>query len=126
MMTRMNFLSVKANLPIPHRARRSWRRRCAQSICLSVAVFVTTGCSSEPAISKGNVKLVEKLRAAVVAKKPDWLDAAAKQIDASRQQSKLSEAEYSALEPIIADARQGHWDDANARLTHLINAQHGR
>jgi hypothetical protein len=84
------------------------------------------GCTREPAISKGNVKLVEKLRSAVVAKRTDWLDVASKQIDASRKQSKLSEAVYSALTPIVTDARQGHWEDANARLIRLINAQQGR
>jgi hypothetical protein len=126
MISRTKILPVNAGPPAWQCSRRPRQRRCAGAICVCLAALVATGCTSEPAISKGSVKLVEKLRAAVIAKKSDWLDVAAKQIDASRQQSKLTEAEYAALEPIIADARQGHWDDANARLTHLINAQHGR
>jgi hypothetical protein len=126
MIAPMKTRLVNRDLPAPHGALRPLRRRCIRAICLCLAVQATTGCTREPAISKGNVKLVEKLRAAVVAKRTDWLDAASKQIDASRQQSKLSDEEYSALVPIIADARQGHWEDANARLIRLINAQRGR
>jgi hypothetical protein len=126
MISRMRILPVKAGPAAWHCSGRPRQRRFACAICICLAPLVTTGCTSEPAISKGSVKLVEKLRAAVVAKKTDWLDLASKQIDASRQQSKLSEAEYSALAQIAADARQRHWDDANARLTRLINAQHGR
>jgi PBP1b-binding outer membrane lipoprotein LpoB len=91
-----------------------------------VFVFIV-GCGSrEPAISKGSVKLVEELKTAVAAKKTDWLEAAAKQIDDAHQKGKLSNDEYAALEPIVTDGRQKNWDDANAQMTRLINAQYGR
>jgi hypothetical protein len=92
----------------------------------SAALLVMIGCnSSEPMISKGNVKLIGKLKTAIGAKKTDWLEATAKQIDDAHQQGKVSDAEYAALEPIVVDARQAQWDDANAGLTRLIDAQHG-
>ena len=92
-----------------------------------MALLVMLGCgSSQPAISKGSVKLIEKLRAAVVAKKMDWLEATAKQIENARQQGKLPDDEYAAVEPIITDARQGDWDRAKIGLTRFIDAQHGR
>ena len=90
-------------------------------VCL--ALLVVVGCSHEPAISKANVKAVDKLRAAIAAKKSDWLDRSAKQIEGIHEQGKLSEDEYAALSPIIADARKGHWDDAHDKLTRLITAQ---
>jgi hypothetical protein len=99
----------------------------ARWIWVGLTVLVMIGCgSNEPAISKGSVKLVEKLRASVVAKKADWLEATAKQIDSVHQQGKLSDDEYAALELIVTDGRQEHWDDANTKLLRLINAQQGR
>jgi len=108
------------------------RRLCATSgrgfiFGACVLLMVMLGCGSrEPAISKGNVILVEKLKTAVAAKKTNWLEAAAKQIDDAHQKGKLSDDEYLALEPIVVDGRQEHWDDANAGMTRLINAQYGR
>ena len=88
-------------------------------------VAVIGGCSAQPQISKANVKLVAKLRTAVAAKKPDWLNSAAKQIDEQHRDGKLSEDEYKALEPIVSDARQGHWSEANDQMARLIDGQRG-
>jgi hypothetical protein len=71
------------------------------------------------------VKLVGELKTAIGAKKTDWLEAAAKHLAEHRQQGQVSNEENEALESIVAAARQGHWDDASALLTRLINAQQG-
>ena len=69
-------------------------RDCLDWICgsrwvglagLALALLMMTGCGGPPQIAKGNVKLVEKLRAAVASKKPDWLESTAKQIDEQRR-----------------------------------------
>jgi hypothetical protein len=98
-----------------------------RGIWLFLPALMLVGCgTSQPAIAKANVKLVEKLHAAVVNKNADWLQTTSKQIEAARRQGKLSDQEFAALDPIVADGRQGNWDDANARLQALITAQHGR
>jgi Sec-independent protein translocase protein TatA len=101
----------------------SWNCQWAQWLCVAAALFVIIGCSSEPVIAKGNVKLIGKLKTAIGAKQTDWLEATAKQIDDAHQQGKVSDGEYAALEPIVADGRQKHWDDANSGLDRLIKAQ---
>jgi hypothetical protein len=112
-------------------SQRDFIRQCSRLLWLGVWLMlawpIIVGCSSnEPAIAKANVKLIEKLRAAVTAKNADWLATTAKQMQLARQQRKLSDEENAALEPIVADARLGQWDAANTRLQALINAQHGR
>ncbi len=104
-------------------------RLCRAASAVALGLFFSTsllGCgTNEPAIAKGNVKLIGKLKTAIGAKKIDWLNATAKQIDEAHQQGKLSEPEYAALKPIVAAAHQNQWDDANTLLTRLIDAQHG-
>lgn len=109
----------------------SWKRRRAASggglLLGCTLLLVMAGCGSgEPALSKGSVKLVEKLRASVSAKRVDWLEASAKQIDTAAKQGKLTEDETAALGPIVAAGRQGDWDDAQKQMARLIQAQHGR
>ena len=109
---------------------RKWKRAtsgCGLLVGCALLLVVMTGCGSgEPALSKGSVKLVEKLRASVSAKRVDWLEASAKQIDTAAKQGKLSEEETAALGPIVAAGRQGDWDDAQKLMARLIQAQHGR
>jgi hypothetical protein len=104
-----------------------WKYRQLQAVLGCAMLLMVPGCGShQPAIAKGNVKLVEKLHAAVLAKNMEWLEATSKQIDASRQQGKLSDEENAALEAIVAVGRRGNWDEANAELKALIQAQIGR
>jgi PBP1b-binding outer membrane lipoprotein LpoB len=88
----------------------------------AIAIFAL-GCGKPPPISKANVKLVEQLRTAVAAKRTDWLNLAAKQVDEHRQSGALSGAESEAVQAIINEARQGHWDEANRRMLWLIHGQ---
>ena len=81
------------------------------------------GCGGPPPVSKANVKLVEQLRTAVAAKKTDWLDQAARQINQHRQSGTLAGAENEALQSIVDDARQGHWEEADRKMQWLIQGQ---
>jgi hypothetical protein len=101
---------------------------CAENHCgcwfwFSMLALTLCSCSHEPAISKANVKLVGELKTAISAKRTDWLQAAARHVAEHRQHGQVSDKENSALELIIAAAQQDRWDDANADLTRLINAQ---
>lgn len=91
---------------------------------IAAVCFALAGCGGEPQIAKGNVRLVDKLKTAVAAKRSDWLELAAKQIDQQHQSGKLSDDEYSALQPIIAEARQSHWTEAGSQMTRLLHGQH--
>jgi hypothetical protein len=114
-------------MPAQRDTARRYMRILRWNMWLFLTVPILVGCSgSQPAIAKANVKLVEKLRAAVSAKNTDWLESTAKQIETARRQGKLSDEENAALEPIVADARGGQWEEANSRLKALINAQYGR
>ncbi|HTQ37500.1 MAG TPA: hypothetical protein VMJ32_00640 [Pirellulales bacterium] len=102
-----------------------WARLMRMPLMIAcLAMFSMLGCNREPAISKADVKVVGELKTAIGAKKSDWLEAAGKNLDANRQQGKATDDEYAALESIVADARAGHWDEANSQLTRLITAQH--
>ena len=106
---------------------RGWRAASSRGLLIGCALLLTmAGCGGEPAISKGSVKLVEKLRASVNAKRVDWLEASAKQIETAAKQGRLTEEETAALEPIVAAGRQRDWDDAQKLMARLIQAQHGR
>jgi hypothetical protein len=90
---------------------------------LAAAALLALGCGKPPHISKPNVKLVEQLRTAVAAKRTDWLDLAAKQADQHRGSGALSGAESEAVEAIVNEARQGHWDESNRKMSWLIRGQ---
>jgi len=108
-------------------ANRKHRCRWVLEFSLFLASLAIGGCGShEPALTKGSVKFVGELKTAVASKRTDWLESAAKHIEGAHQKGILSEDEYAALEPIVADGRQGHWDDANVQMTRLIKAQYGR
>ncbi len=98
-----------------------WRARFA----ILLACIPLAGCGGQPQISKGNIRLVEKLQTAIAAKRSDWLELAAQQIDKQHRAGKLSDDEFQSLQPIIADARQSHWNEANEKLAQLIHGQHG-
>jgi hypothetical protein len=124
MRTNVENLEGQDDLPVGCIEERTRFWRAIDWIWCCVILLVMSGCaSSEPAIAKGNVKLVEKLRVAVMAKNEAWLEATAKQIDTARQRGMLSDGEYAALEPIVSEGRRGEWDDANARMVGLIEAQ---
>jgi len=88
----------------------------------AMSLFVSS-CGKPPQISKANVKLVEQLRTAVAAKRTDWLDLASKHVEEHRQSGALSGAESEAVQAIVNDARQGHWDESNRKMSRLIQGQ---
>ena len=92
------------------------------ALSAALSLFVV-GCGRPPAISKANVKLIEQLHTAVAAKKTDWLDLAAKQVEEHRRAGTLSGAESEAVKSIVDEARQGPWDEANGQMLRLIRGQ---
>ena len=90
---------------------------------MAIACVALAGCGAQPQISKGNIRLVEKLQTAVAAKRSDWLELAAKQIDQKHRAGKLTDDEFSAVEPIVAEARQSHWGEATEQMTRLLHGQ---
>lgn len=97
---------------------RVCRLSCSVAMLLSLV-----GCGGPPHVSKANVKLIEQLRTAVAAKKSDWLAQAEKQIEEHRRAGTLSGPESEAVQSIIDEARQGHWDEANRRMQWLVHGQ---
>ncbi len=98
-----------------------WHWPAALLACIALA-----GCGGQPQISKGNIRLVEKFQTAIAAKRSDWLELAAQQIDKQHRAGKLSDDEFQSLQPIIADARQSHWTEAGQQLTRLLRGQRGK
>ncbi len=100
------------------------RRSCGYWGAFSIVIgLVIAGCSREPQIAKTNVRLIEELRTAIGAKRTDWLKSTEQQIESARKAGKLSDGEYAAIEPIVADGNQSRWNEANDRLAKLIHGQ---
>jgi hypothetical protein len=96
----------------------------ARWLWFSLMVLLLCSCQHEPAISKTNVKLIGELKTAIGAKRTDWLEQAAKNLEQHRQRGQVSDEENAVLQSIVSAARKGDWSNASAQLTQLINAQH--
>lgn len=99
------------------------RSRRVRLAGLALALLIMNGCGRTPQIAKRNVNLVEKLRTAVAAKNSGWLESTTKQVEEQHHTGKLSPEEYAVLESIVTEAKQGHWDEANAQMLRLVNGQ---
>src|SRR4029453_4331079 len=81
-----------------------------------------TGCDATQ-VRPANRRLLEALQTAVSAKNAAWLDAVEKQVADHRTKGELSEAEFSALDAIIRQAKAGNWDAAQTAVFALSDSQ---
>jgi hypothetical protein len=81
------------------------------------------GCARPPQFPAEDQTLLEGLRTAISAKKPEWVAANAKRIDELHQQSKLSEEQYQALQQVIDATKADDWKSANQQIIRLEKAQ---
>lgn len=91
------------------------------TLLISIALLCA-GCGVQQ-VSPENRTLVLQLQSSVSSKKPDWLDATVKLIEARKAEGKLSDAEYAALRPIIEKARAGDWTTAQREAFALSEGQ---
>jgi hypothetical protein len=98
-------------------------RLTALRIALPVALLCG-GCGQSPQFSTKDFRLLEALRTAVSARKPEWLEASAKQIDKEHQQGTISDEGFEALQSAITEARAGDWQHAEKQILQLEKAQH--
>lgn len=87
-------------------------------LCLPLA-----GCGSAPQVAAPNRKLLAALQTAVQAEKVPWLDEVAKQIAEKRQKQELSDAEFTALDGIVKQAKSGDWKGAKSAVFALSEGQ---
>lgn len=120
-------------LPIAYVAldrRQEMFRRCGRSRCqgarytfLALGLLLLSGCGGQPQVAPANRHLLESLRTAVSAQRSDWLEANAKLLDEQHAAGKLGDTEFTTLQAIIAEAREGRWAEADARVTKLAAGQ---
>jgi hypothetical protein len=80
-------------------------------------------CGGPPRMARENRRLVESLATAISARNPDWLARNVAEIEAKRSAGALSDTEDKALGSIIATAQAGRWDEAQAAVLALRDAQ---
>jgi hypothetical protein len=102
---------------------RSAALRAALAAAL-MAALSCGGCGQAPQFSAKDRRLLESLRTAISAHKPDWLEANVKQIDNAHQQGMISDDGFDALQSIIAEARAGDWKQAEKQIIQLEKSQH--
>lgn len=127
----MRLLSATDGCRLPT-ASAAWPRRIGgcQSAGLRPALFAALtaalfcgGCGRAPQFPAKDQRLLESLRTAVSAHKPDWLEANAKQIDTAHQHGEISDEGYEALHSIVAEARAGDWKAADKQILQLEKSQ---
>ena len=104
------------------RAFRPARRVHALAV---VALSACIGCSSATQFGAVNYRLLASLHTAVSAKRIDWLDGVAKNIAERHAARQLSDEQRAELEAIIAKARGGDWEGAQADVVRLQKGQRG-
>jgi hypothetical protein len=91
---------------------------------IGLCVLLTAlGCSRPPQVAPANQKLVQSLKTAVAAGKPEWLESNAKLIEERRTAGQMSDEEYATFQSIITSARAGEWAKALKEVTALAKAQ---
>lgn len=98
-------------------------RRLASLVFPILAAAMMIGCGREPQVSDANREIVVSLATAVSTRQAEWLESNAELIEKQRAEGKCADAEYEAFQNIIAKARSGDWDAAEAAAYALRDAQ---
>jgi len=102
---------------------RTQRRRLFLLVFPILAASALAGCGRGPQVSDANREIVVSLATAVSTRESKWLDSNAELIEKHRAEGTCSDAEYSIFQDIIAKARAGDWDAAEAAAYALRDAQ---
>jgi len=106
-----------------NRLLRTRPRRLGPLVLPILAASMMIGCGREPQVSNANREIVVSLATAVSTRETKWLDSNAELIEKHRAEGECSDAEYAAFQDIIAKARAGDWDAAQAAAYALRDAQ---
>jgi len=90
---------------------------------VTVAGLLVTGCAKPPQVSQGNRKLIDGLRTATSARETSWLEACAELLEEGKRKRTVSDVEDQEFSAIIALAREGKWEQAEAEAIRLGKAQ---
>jgi hypothetical protein len=82
-----------------------------------------SGCSRPPRFSPENQRVLESLRTAISARKPDWLGSNLNRITELHRQGKLSDEQFQVLRQVVETARAGDWKSAEQQIFHLEKGQ---
>lgn len=97
--------------------------RLIRLACLMLLAFA--GCGRPPQLGddKASFKAVDALYTAVSLRELEHLDRCDRVLRDLRAKGSLSEAAGASLDAIIAEAREGKWEDAQARLGTFMRGQ---
>jgi hypothetical protein len=104
---------------IPLRGAGAGRRL---ALLLMMLMVLLAGCGTTQLSPPGR-RLLEAVQTAVSARNSQWLEAAAQQVDTQHDTGPVPQADYQALQAIIAAARAGDWEGAQKRTFALSEGQ---
>jgi len=93
------------------------------AVLILLTAATVAGCQKPPQVKHDNRRLIQSLRTAVAAKRPQWLAANSKLIEDRHGRGELSDEEYATFHDIVALAQNGKWEDAQADVIRLEEAQ---
>jgi hypothetical protein len=89
----------------------------------AVSALLVTGCAKPPQVSQGNFKLIDGLRTAASARDSSWLEACDNLLEEGKKKGTVSDIEDQEFSAIIALAREGKWEQAEAAAIRLGEGQ---
>ncbi|MGE5191932.1 MAG: hypothetical protein ACM3U2_05475 [Deltaproteobacteria bacterium] len=100
------------------------RRLPSRLLLVAMTCLIAGGCSPPQVLDDDECfSTVDALWTAVTAHSPDLLEQTAADLDRLRDEERLSEEGYAALEKIMDQARAGDWEHAAKRLKTFIQGQ---
>lgn len=103
--------------------RRTASIRLHARFVAAIGLILLMGCGGQPQMGAGNLRLVDSLRTAVSARRSDWLDENARLAAERHAAGELNDEQFASLQAIVAQARDGHWEDAESAVIRLAKAQ---
>jgi hypothetical protein len=91
-------------------------------LALALSLLPLAGCGTTQLSPPGR-RLLEALQTAVSARNSQWLEAGATQVEDQHAKGELPDADFHALQAIIALARNADWETAQSRALALSEAQ---
>jgi hypothetical protein len=108
---------------MPSRSLAARHRWGALRFLVGLVLLPALGCDSQPQIAGENRELIVSLATAVSARDSNWLEKNAQLMERHKAEGVLSEVEYQTFTAIVAQARAGDWDAAEAAIYALREGQ---